>query len=66
MQDINFIAEEYVSIDDSRVVDADGNILAMLFQEEDGPVLVVRQPPCSIGDYFYILRMLNDLGYEVA
>ena len=26
MQDINFIAEEYVSIDDSRVVDADGKI----------------------------------------
>lgn len=42
----------------------DGVELATLY-EDDGELVVVREPACTIGDYMYILGYLRELGFDV-
>lgn len=51
------------SLNGYQVKDEKGRILATLF-EIGGAVRVVRTAECSIGEFFYILTFLNDLGYN--
>lgn len=45
------------------VKDEEGAPLARL-EEVDGKIRVERYPACGIGEYFYILWYLEELGWE--
>jgi len=53
-----------INLDNCIIKDEDGRPLAKISEKGD-KLLVTRLPDCSIGMYFYILRYLKDLGWDV-
>lgn len=55
---------DILDINNCVIRDEDGNALAHLM-EDNGVVVVMRDPACSLGMYFYILGYLRELGFDV-
>lgn len=46
------------------VKNENGTPVARLYEDGD-TIVVVREPACTIGTYFYIMYYLMDLGFNV-
>ena len=55
---------DLLNLHDCSVRDEDGTVVATL-HEENKVITVERTSACSLGAYFYILRYLMELGFEV-
>ena len=47
------------------VRDERGDVLAVL-EMYNGKVYARKMPNCSLGDYFYVLSYIYDLGFELG